>query len=53
MSKRRIKFDFGKEPRVTILHSTCFYIIAMHYNVAIAFRSEEEVRKKGDPRDLF
>ena len=30
MSKMSKKFDFGMEPKVTILHSTCFLIIAMH-----------------------
>ena len=30
MSKTRQKFDFGMEPSVTILHPTCFSIIAMH-----------------------
>ena len=50
MSKTRQKFDFGMEPKVTILHPTCFYIRF----IAVAFQSKTEVRcRRGPPVTYF
>ena len=43
-SKTRQKFDFRMKPKITTLLTTCFRSLLCNWFVAVAFRSEEEVR---------